>query len=64
MSAKHGGWVYAYRILTASTVDDVHDGLASYLETLVRADELAGKLEWTDELTDEEVEIGEKAIAK
>jgi hypothetical protein len=47
-----------------STVDDVHDGLASYLEALVRADELAGKIEWTDELPDEEIEIVEKAIGK
>ncbi len=46
------------------TVDDVHDSLASYLETLVRADELAEKIEWTDGLTDEEIEIVEKAIRK
>jgi hypothetical protein len=58
-----------------STIDDVHDGLASYMETVERADELAAKIERTDELideviyelyglTDEEIEIVEEAIGK
>nr|WP_269802005.1 hypothetical protein [Haloarcula taiwanensis] len=40
-------------------VDDLRDGLASYMETVERADELKAKIERTDELIDEIVyELG------
>jgi len=56
-------------------VDDVRDGLASYMETVERADELEAKIERTDELideivyeldglTDEEIEIVEEAVGE
>ncbi|WP_417373273.1 Eco57I restriction-modification methylase domain-containing protein [Haloferax chudinovii] len=59
--------------LTLPAVDDVRDGLAQYLETKERADELEEKIERTDELideivyelyglTDEEIAIVEESV--
>jgi len=56
-------------------VADVEDGLAGYLETVERAEELDAKIESTDALideivyelyglTDEEIEIVEKAVGE
>ncbi|GAA0217356.1 hypothetical protein ACFFOL_05990 [Halobaculum roseum] len=57
------------RGLTLPAVDDVRNGLESYLETTARAAELENQIEWTDEivdelyeLTDEELEIVEGAV--
>jgi hypothetical protein len=63
------------RKLTLPAVDDVQDGLESYVETKKRADELEAKIEETDELideivyelyglTDEEIEIVEEAVSE
>ncbi len=41
------------RKLTLPAVDDVRDGLESYIETKERAEELEAKIEKTDELIDE-----------
>jgi hypothetical protein len=60
--------------LTLPAVDDVRDGLESYIETKERAEELDEKIERTDDLidqivyelyglTDEEIEIVEEAVA-
>jgi type I restriction-modification system DNA methylase subunit len=59
--------------LTLPAVDDVRDGLESYIETKERAEELDEKIERTDDLidqivyelyglTDEEIEIVENAV--
>ena len=56
-------------------VDDVADGLANYLETKERAEELDAKIEQTDQLideivyelyglTEEEIEIVEEAVGE
>ncbi|ELY75414.1 Eco57I restriction-modification methylase domain-containing protein [Natrinema gari] len=61
------------RKLTLPAVDDVRDGLESYLETKARAEELEAKIEKTDELideivyelyglTEEEIEIVEETV--
>ncbi|WP_132060068.1 Eco57I restriction-modification methylase domain-containing protein [Halorussus amylolyticus] len=61
--------------LTLPDVDDVEDGLANYIRTKERADELDAKIEKTDDLidqivyelyglTDEEIEIVEEAVAE
>ncbi|WP_284011860.1 Eco57I restriction-modification methylase domain-containing protein [Haloarcula pelagica] len=63
------------RQLTLPAVDEVRDGLESYIETKERADELEGKIERTDELideivyelyglTEEEIEIVEEAVGE
>nr|WP_240940294.1 hypothetical protein [Haloarcula argentinensis] len=39
--------------MTVPAVEDVRDGLASYMETVERAEELEAKIERTDELIDE-----------
>lgn len=63
------------RKLTLPAVDDVRDGLESYLETKERAEELEEKIEKTGELideivyelyglTDEEIEIVEEAVGE
>jgi len=41
------------KALTLPAVDDVREGLGSYLETKARAEELEEKIEKTDELIDE-----------
>ncbi|MDS0223632.1 restriction endonuclease [Haloarcula sp. S1AR25-5A] len=72
-ATKTNSLVDRLRKLTLPAVDDVRDGLASYMETVERADELEVKIERTDELideivyelyglTDEEIEIVEEAI--
>nr|WP_245781296.1 N-6 DNA methylase [Halopelagius inordinatus] len=59
--------------LTLPEVDDVRDGLANYVETVERAEELDEKIERTDELideivyelyglTEEEIEIVEESV--
>lgn len=61
------------RALTLPAVDDVRDGLKSYLETKARAEELEEKIEETDQLideivyelyglTEEEIEIIEQSV--
>jgi len=61
------------RALTLPRVEDVRDGLASYRETVARAEELEAKIARTDRLideivyelyglTDEEIEIVEDAV--
>ncbi|QZP39193.1 Eco57I restriction-modification methylase domain-containing protein [Halobaculum magnesiiphilum] len=61
--------------LTLPAVDDVRDGLESYLETKERAEELEEQIERTDELideivyelyglSDEEIEIVEEAVGE
>ena len=61
------------RALTLPQVADVREGLASYTETMGRAEELEAKIERTDDLiddivyelyglTDEEIEIVESAV--
>ncbi|AGB32404.1 putative restriction/modification enzyme [Natrinema pellirubrum DSM 15624] len=63
------------RKLTLPAVDDVRDGLESYLETKARAEELEAKIEKTDDLideivyelyglTDEEIAIVEEAVGE
>ncbi|GAB7019650.1 Eco57I restriction-modification methylase domain-containing protein [Halostagnicola bangensis] len=63
------------RKLTLPAVEDVRDGLESYLETKARAEELEEQIEKTDELideivyelyglTDEEIEIVEEAVSE
>ncbi|RLM33156.1 restriction endonuclease [Haloarcula sp. Atlit-120R] len=72
---KTNSLVDRLRKLTLPAVDDVRDGLASYIETVERADELEAKIERTDELideivyelyglTDEEIEIFEEAVGE
>nr|WP_240150009.1 restriction endonuclease [Haloarcula sp. JP-Z28] len=72
-ATKTNSLVDRLRKLTLPAVDDVRDGLASYMETVERADELETKIERTDELideivyelyglTDEEIEIVEEAV--
>jgi len=74
-ATKTNSLVDRLRKLTLPAVDDVRDGLASYTETVERADELEGKIERTDELideivyelyglTNEEIKIVEEAVGK
>ncbi|RLM32578.1 Eco57I restriction-modification methylase domain-containing protein [Haloarcula sp. Atlit-120R] len=74
-ATKTNSLVDRLRKLTLPAVDDVRDGLASYIETVERADELEAKIERTDELideivyelyglTDEEIEIVEEAVGE
>ncbi|EMA13409.1 putative restriction/modification enzyme [Haloarcula amylolytica JCM 13557] len=44
MATKTNSLVDRLRTLTLPTVDDVRDGLASYMETVGRADELEARL--------------------
>nr|WP_245778659.1 BREX-1 system adenine-specific DNA-methyltransferase PglX [Halomicrobium zhouii] len=63
------------RKLTLPAVDDVREGLESYVETMERAEELEEKIQRTDDLideivyelyglTDEEIEIVEDAVGE
>jgi type II restriction/modification system DNA methylase subunit YeeA len=63
------------RKLTLPVVEEVRDGLESYIATKERAEELDAKIERTDELineivyelyglTDEEIEIAEEAVSE
>ncbi|WP_207590492.1 Eco57I restriction-modification methylase domain-containing protein [Halomontanus rarus] len=72
-ATKTNSLVDRLRKLTLPAVDDVQDGLESYLETKARAEELEEKIERTDELideivyelyglTDEEIEIVKEAV--
>jgi len=72
---KRNSLVDRLQTLTLPTIDDVRDGLASYMETVERADELEAKIERTDDLideivyelyglTDEEIEIVEEAVGE
>ena len=72
-ATKTNSLVDRLRKLTLPAVDEVRDGLESYIETKERADELEKKIERTDELideivyelyglTDEEIEIVEEAV--
>ena len=72
-ATKTNSLVDRLRKLTLPTVDDVADGLASYIETKARAEELEAKIEKTDRLideivyelyglTEEEIEIVEEAV--
>ncbi|WP_449289552.1 hypothetical protein [Natronorubrum sediminis] len=74
-ATKTNSLVDRLRKLTLPAVDDVRDGLESYLETKERAEELEAKIEKTDELideivyelyglTEEEIEIVEEAVEK
>jgi len=74
-ATKTNSLVDRLRKLTLPAVDDVRDGLVSYMETVERADELELKIERTDELideivyelyglTDEEIEIVEEAVGE
>ena len=71
-ATKTNSLVDRLRGLTLPAVDDVRDGLESYLETKARAEELEEQIEQTDELideivyelyglTDEEIEIVKEA---
>jgi type II restriction/modification system DNA methylase subunit YeeA len=73
-ATKTNSLVDRLRKLTLPAVDDVQAGLESYTETVERAEELAAKIERTDdlideivydlyELTDEEIEIVEETVA-
>jgi hypothetical protein len=74
-ATKTNSLVDRLRQLTPPAVEDVRDGLASYMETVERAEELEAKIERTDELiddivyelyglTDEEIEIVEEAVGE
>ena len=74
-ATKTNSLVDRLRKLTLPAVDDVREGLASYIETKARADELEAKIERTDDLideivyelyglTDEEIEIVEEAVGE
>jgi len=74
-ATKTNSLVDRLRALTLPAVDDVRDGLESYLETEARAEELEAQIERIDELideivyelyglTDEEIEIVEEAVAE
>jgi len=74
-ATKTNSLVDRLRKLTLPAVDDVRDGLASYMETVERADELEANIERTDELideivyelyglTDEEIKIVEEAVGE
>jgi hypothetical protein len=72
-ATKTNSLVDRLRKLTLPAVEEVRDGLESYIETKERADELEMKIEGTDDLideivyelyglTDEEIEIVEGAV--
>jgi type II restriction/modification system DNA methylase subunit YeeA len=72
-ATKTNSLVDRLRKLTLPRVDEVRDGLESYVETKERADELDEKIEKTDDLidnivydlyglTDEEIDIIEDAV--
>lgn len=72
-ATKTNSLVDRIRALTLPAVEDVRDGLESYLRTKERAEELEAKIERTDQqineivydlygLTDEEIEIVEEAV--
>ncbi|MCU4800998.1 restriction endonuclease [Halobacteria archaeon HArc-gm2] len=72
-ATKTNSLVDRLRKLTLPAVDDVREGLASYVETMERAEELEAKFQRTDDLideivyelyglTDEEIEIVEEAV--
>jgi hypothetical protein len=73
-ATKTNSLVDRLRTLTLLAVDDVREGLESYIETKARAEELEAKIERTDDivyelygLTDEEIGIashmvGEQAV--
>jgi len=72
-ATKTNSLVDRLRKLTLPAVDDVREGLASYTETVERAEELEAKIERTDDriddivyelygLTDEEIEIVEESV--
>ncbi|ESP88009.1 Eco57I restriction-modification methylase domain-containing protein [Candidatus Halobonum tyrrellensis] len=74
-ATKTNSLVDRLRALTLPRVDDVREGLESYIETTERAEELERKIERTDELideivydlyglTDEEIEIVEEAVGE
>jgi len=74
-ATKTNSLVDRLRKLTLPAVEDVRDGLQSYIETKGRAEELQEKIERTDNLideivyelyglTDEEIEIVEEAVAE
>ncbi|QIO21733.1 Eco57I restriction-modification methylase domain-containing protein [Haloarcula sp. JP-L23] len=74
-ATKTNSLVDRLRKLTLPAVDDVRDGLASYVETKERAEELEAKIERTDDLideivyelyglTDEEIETVEEAVGE
>jgi len=74
-ATKTNSLVDRLRKLTLPAIDDVQDGLESYIETKERADELEAKIERTDDLidaivyelyglTDEEIEIVEEAVGE
>ncbi|RLM96248.1 Eco57I restriction-modification methylase domain-containing protein [Haloarcula sp. Atlit-7R] len=74
-ATKTNSLVDRLRQLTLPAVDEVRDGLESYIETKARAEELEEKIERTDDLideivyelyglTDEEIEIVEEAVSE
>ena len=74
-ATKTNSLVDRLRKLTLPAVEDVQEGLASYIETTERAEELEAKIERTDDLidevvyelyglTDEEIEIVEEAVGE
>ncbi|SHH03675.1 Eco57I restriction-modification methylase domain-containing protein [Halobaculum gomorrense] len=74
-ATKTNSLVDRLRGLTLPVVEDVRDGLESYIETQERAEELEEQIERTDELideivyelyglTDEEIEIVEEAVGE
>ena len=74
-ATKTNSLVDRLRKLTLPRVADVEDGLAGYLQTVERAEELDAKIESTDALideivyelyglTDEEIEIVEEAVGQ
>ena len=74
-ATKTNSLVDRLRKLTLPAVEDVQEGLASYIETKERAEELEAKIERTDDLideivyelyglTDEEIEIVEEAVGE
>jgi type II restriction/modification system DNA methylase subunit YeeA len=74
-ATKTNSLVDRLRSLTLPRVADVEDGLASYRETMARAEELETKIDRTDELideivyelyglTDEEIAIVEEAVGE
>ncbi|QPV64032.1 restriction endonuclease [Halosimplex litoreum] len=74
-ATKTNSLVDRLRALTLPRVADVEEGLASYRETMARAEELEAKIERTDDLideivyelyglTDEEIAIVEEAVGE
>ena len=74
-ATKTNSLVDRLRKLTLPAIDDVRDGLESYVKTKERAEELEEKIERTDDhidqivyelygLTDEEIEIVEEAVGR